>query len=111
MTTPLPKLSICIPAYNRAKYLPALLDSVLIQDYPFAEIVIAEDGSPERAAIAAIVRDYQARGVGNIRYFENERTLGFDGNLRSLFPRATGDYCVMMGNDDLLCPGSLHIIG
>ncbi len=106
-----PKLSICIPAYNRAKFLPALLDSILTQNYPGIEIVISEDNSPERRQIAEVVEEYRHRGVDCILYFENEKTLGFDGNLRMLFARATSDYCVMMGNDDLLCPGSLGIIG
>jgi glycosyltransferase involved in cell wall biosynthesis len=111
MSAASPKLSVCIPAYNRAQYLSPLLDSILGQNYSDLEIVISEDNSPERQQIADIVRAYRERGVGCIRYFENEQTLGFDGNLRILFTRATGDYCVMMGNDDLLCPGSLDTIG
>jgi abequosyltransferase len=111
MMLALPKLSICIPAYNRAAYLAPLLDSILDQDYSNLEIVISEDSSPEREQIAEIVNAYRQRGVACIRYFENEQTLGFDGNLRVLFARATGDYCVMMGNDDLLCAGSLEKIG
>lgn len=106
-----PKLSVCIPAYNRAVYLAPLLDSILDQHYSDLEIVISEDNSPERDAIGGIVNAYRQRGVACIRYFENEQTLGFDGNLRVLFERATGEYCVMMGNDDLLCPGSLETIG
>jgi glycosyltransferase involved in cell wall biosynthesis len=106
-----PRLSICIPAYNRAKCLPALLDSILTQDYPGIEIVISEDNSPERRRIAEVVQEYKYRGVDCIRYYENEKTLGFDGNVRGLFARSTGDYCVMMGNDDLLCPGALSTIG
>jgi glycosyltransferase involved in cell wall biosynthesis len=111
MNGKLPKLSICIPAYNRARYLSPLLDSVLSQNYQEIEIVISEDNSPERELIADIVSQYRQRGFDCIRYFANGQTLGFDGNLRVLFERATGDYCVMMGNDDLLCPGALHTIG
>ena len=111
MPPSLPKLSVCIPAYNRAQYLPPLLDSILTQDYPELEIVICEDVSPERERIAEVVRSYKAGSANCIRYFENERTLGFDGNVRELLKRATGKYCVMMGNDDLLCPGSLGTIG
>jgi abequosyltransferase len=109
--TAFPTLSVCVPAYNRAKYLPALLDSALSQNYPCLEIVICEDMSPERDAIAHIARTYQANFRTPIRYFENKTTLGFDGNVRGLFERSRGDYCVMMGNDDLLCPGSLNKIG
>jgi abequosyltransferase len=111
MSRVLPKLSICIPAFNRAKYLPPLLDSVFSQNYPNVEIVISEDNSPERAAIAEVVEECRRQGHTNIHYFENENTLGFDGNLRVLFARASGDYCVMMGNDDLLCTGALETIG
>jgi abequosyltransferase len=111
MTQVLPKLSICIPAYNRAQYLPPLLDSIFTQGYPNLEVVISEDNSPERPQIVQVVQAYQERGHRSIRYFQNEKTQGFDGNLRMLFARATGDYCVMMGNDDLFCPGALNTIG
>jgi abequosyltransferase len=111
MKPTLPKLSVCVPAYNRARYLSPLLDSILDQGYANLEIVISEDNSPEREQIAEVVNAYRQRGVESIRYYENEQTLGFDGNLRILFARATGDYCVMMGNDDLLCSGSLATIG
>lgn len=107
----LPKLSVCIPAYNRSEYLPALLDSILSQNYPHLEIVVVEDNSPQRAEIAAVIAEYERRGHTCLRYFENVETKGFDGNVRELIARATGDYCVMMGNDDLLCEGSLATIG
>ena len=32
------RFSICIPAYNRANHLPALLDSIFAQDYGNYEI-------------------------------------------------------------------------
>jgi hypothetical protein len=106
-----PRLSVCIPAYNRAAFLPALLDSIVQQDYPSFEIVICEDRSPEREQIAEIVRRYASRRPGLLRYFENEKNLGYDGNLRRVIEGAHGDYCVMMGNDDLMCPGALDCIG
>ncbi|HKO54271.1 MAG TPA: glycosyltransferase family 2 protein [Thermoanaerobaculia bacterium] len=105
-----PKLSVCIPAYNRADVLPELLDSVLVQDYDDYDIVIVEDRSPERAAIRAVVERYQAK-TDRIRYFENEKNLGYDGNLRETIRRSTGDYCFFMGNDDLMCPGALRTVG
>lgn len=111
MTDIRPRLSVCIPAYNRAAVLPELLDSILGQDPPPFEIVICEDGSPERPQIADVVRRYQAAHPGRIELFENERNLGYDGNLRRLVERASGDYCVFMGNDDLMAPGSLGHIG
>jgi glycosyltransferase involved in cell wall biosynthesis len=105
-----PRISVCIPAYNRASVLPQLLDSICAQDYGDFEIVICEDCSPQRSEIARIAADYASRYPGSIRYVENERNLGYDGNLRRLVACAAGAYCVFMGNDDLLCPGALSAI-
>lgn len=103
-------LSVCIPLYNRIEVLPALLDSIIAQHDADFEIVLTEDGSPQRAQIARVVADYQARYPGLIRYFENPVNLGFDGNLRRLFELAQGEYCLFMGNDDLLCAGALQVV-
>jgi abequosyltransferase len=106
----MPLISICIPAYNRAGVLPALLDSILNQDFDDFDIVIAEDSSPERPAIAAKVAEYQQRFCAKVRYHENPQTRGYDGNLRRLVELATGDYVLFMGNDDLLAPGALGAV-
>jgi glycosyltransferase involved in cell wall biosynthesis len=107
VTNPRTQFSICIPAYNRARHLPALLDSIYAQDWRGFEIVICEDVSRERAEIAAIAHDYAARYPGTLLYHENEVNLGYDGNIRRLVEKATGEYCFFMGNDDLICPAAL----
>jgi glycosyltransferase involved in cell wall biosynthesis len=106
----MPLISVCIPAYNRAAVLPALLDSILNQDFDDFEIVIAEDSSPERQAIAAKVTEYQQRDGNRVNYHLNPQTLGYDGNLRRLVELAIGDYVLFMGNDDLLAPGALSAV-
>ena len=104
------KISVCIPAYNRAGVLPELLESILTQNFSDFEIVINEDGSPEQHLIRAVVERYAVSYPDRIRYFENETNLGYDANLRSLIERAGGEYCLFMGNDDLMCPGALKTI-
>lgn len=104
------KISICIPAYNRVRHLSPLLESILAQDCPAAEIVICEDHSPEREAIREVVESFQAHSPVPIRYHENAVNLGFEGNIRSLIDQAVGDYCFFMGNDDLMKPGALNIV-
>src|SRR4051794_20107180 len=99
--------SVCIPAYNRARHLMPLLDSIVSQDFVDFEIVICEDRSPEREQIAAIVRRYQEEFPGLIRYFENTENLGYDGNIRNLVEKAAGRFCFFMGNDDIMCAGAI----
>ena len=102
-----PFFSICIPAYNRARHLRPLLDSILAQDFSSYEIVICEDVSRERPQIADIVREYDASHPAVVAYHENEVNLGYDANIRNLVDKAHGEFCFFMGNDDILCAGAL----
>lgn len=108
MTVSSPLISVCIPAYNRARHLRQLLDSILEQDFKNFEIVICEDRSPERDAINGIVSDYVRHWPNVIRYFENANNLGYDGNIRELVARSRGRFCFFMGNDDIMCPKALQ---
>lgn len=101
------KISVCVPAFNRSKYLAPLLDSLLIQKDFLFELVICEDFSPERAEIRDIIDNYKCQYGDLISYHENDENLGFDANLRKLVRTARGDYCVFLGNDDVLCSDAL----
>lgn len=105
-----PRISVCIPAYNRAALLQPLLDSILSQINSDFEIVISEDASPEQKQIQAIVEFNSNLFPGRISYHQNEINLGYDGNLRRLVELARGDYVIFMGNDDLMAPGALSVL-
>ena len=105
-----PLLTICIPAYNRAEFLEPLMQSILNQEFNDFNILVCEDGSPQRQEISDIVKHYQDSYPKRIHYFENELNLGYDGNIRRLVELASGQYCLFMGNDDLLCEGALQNI-
>lgn len=106
------KLSVCIPAYNRPAELTLLLKSVLEQDYDDFEVVVSDDNSPRAAEIQEAVEAMRrAHPERRLSYSLNEKTLGFDGHLRRILTKASGDYCIYMADDDLLCPGALRKIG
>lgn len=106
----MPKISVCIPAYNRANVLPQLLDSIFNQNYSDYEVVICEDLSPQREHISKIVENFMIQYPGRIKYFENQENIGYDANYRKLFDLAQGEYCFFMGNDDLLCKEALETV-
>jgi glycosyltransferase involved in cell wall biosynthesis len=84
------------------------LESIGRQGLGDWEIVICEDRSPRRAEIAEAVSQF-CREYPELRvhFYSNEENIGYDANLRRLLDRAVGDYCVFVGDDDLLAPGAL----
>lgn len=54
-----PPVSVVIPAYNYARYLPAAIESVLTQDYPEFETIVVDDGSTDDTP--AVLRRYADR--------------------------------------------------
>lgn len=52
-------LSVIVPAYNTAPWLPRCLDSLLAQTYDNLEILVVDDGSTDETP--AVMRDYAAR--------------------------------------------------
>ncbi len=63
----------------------------------------------KRREIRKVASQYLDKYPGLIQYYENESNLGFDGNVRRLFEKADGEYCLFMGNDDLMCPKALSM--
>jgi len=103
-----PLLSICIPSYNRPQETKRLLESIYAQNQPGIEVVIAEDVSPKRLEIKQVAEDFNTQHPDfNLRVHLNEKNLGYDGNLRGLLSIATGDFCMFMGDDDVVCPGAI----
>jgi hypothetical protein len=102
-------LSVAVPVYSRPAELLHLLQSIYRLKLVPSEVVLCEDNSPERDLISSIAREWTpfmaARGC-DVRYFENDSTLGYDGNVRSLFEKSTRTWVMLLGNDDVLLPGA-----
>ncbi len=99
-------LSICIPSYNRPAQLFKLLTSIDCRPEDI-EIVICEDKSPKQEEIRSLVEEYKTQSLYKISYYQNEKNLGFDGNLRRLVSLAAGRFIMFMGDDDFFVPGGL----
>jgi abequosyltransferase len=98
------KLSICIPTYNRAAFLGEALDSVIRQATDEVEIVVSDNASTDNTE--ALVRAYQAR-FPRIRYHKNPENLGADRNYLKVVELAEGEYCWLLGSDDIFKLGAV----
>lgn len=100
------KFSIAIPAF-KAKYLKECIDSILAQTYNDFELIIVNDASPED--IDSIVRPYLS--YEKIQYYKNEKNFGSINvvdNWNKCLSFASGEYFLLMGDDDKLCSNCLE---
>lgn len=100
-----PSLSICIPTYNRKRYLRDLLDSIFCQVESKALTVCISDNASDDGT-EQLIREYKNK-YSNISYSRSENNKGPDRNFIRAANLANSDYIWLMGSDDLLEPGSL----
>lgn len=98
----LPMISICIPQYNRIRFLLQSLEDIAKQTFPNIEISISDDCSTDttEADIKRIAQTYKYP----IRYFRQQTNQGYDRNLRYSIEMATSEYVMILGNDDTINP-------
>ncbi len=94
----MPKISICIPAYNQIKYLQKTINSVLEQTFTDYEIIITDDSR------GSIVKDFveKYRLPEIIRYYQNKEQLGTPENWNEAIRYASGEYIKLLHHDDWL---------
>ncbi len=94
-----PRVSVLIPSYNQARFLPQALDSVLEQDFQDMEICISDDHSGD--ASAEIIRGYAARDP-RIQFVIQDQNLGMVENWNWCLRHAKGSYIKFLFGDDRL---------
>lgn len=98
----MPKVSICIPTYNTACYLPEAIESVLAQDFTDYELVICDDVSSDNTP--EICAGYQDPRIRYIRYRENAKQAG---NFNRCLEEARSEFLAILHADDYWSPGFL----
>ena len=95
-----PKVSVIVPVYNVAKYLPQCLDSLAAQTLKNIEIVLINDGSTDSSS--EILRDYIAR-CPTFRLIEQENKGSSEARNTGL-KVATGEFIGFVDADDWVEP-------
>lgn len=92
------KFSIIIPVYKVEKYLHECVDSVLNQNYKDFEIILVDDGSPDRCP--QICDDYAAR-YATVRCL-HQANGGQSSARNAGLSVASGEYVMFVDSDDYL---------
>lgn len=95
----IPKVSICIPTYNRAELLMIAVQSALNQTYQNIEILVVDDASTDDS-----VQTLKRLKDKRIRVLVNGDNLGMVGNWNRCLKLARGEYIKFLNSDDVLKP-------
>lgn len=101
-----PKLSICIPTYNRHQFIEHSLQHISTNlDLPFSfEIVISDNSTSDETY--NVVKRFQACGLP-IFYVKQEYTTPAYHNHCAALRYARGEYAIYMSDDDYIVPEGL----
>ena len=103
-----PKISVIIPTYNVSKeLLKECIDSVLNQSYTNFEICIADDNSSLEETINTL-KEYENNDKIKITYRKKNGMISASSN--SALKLATGEFIVLLDNDDLIEKDALYYI-
>jgi len=98
------KVSILVPVYNKEKYLPTCIDSLIAQTYKNIEIILVDDESTDKSGL---ICDEYAKKDERIIVIHKENS-GAAGAWRAGFVRATGKYVVFVDSDDWIDLNSIE---
>lgn len=93
-----PILSIIIPVYNAADYLPQCLDSILAAELENTEIILVDDGSKDESL--SVCCGYEQKHP-NIRVFHQENAGPSRARNHGL-EEAKGEYVAFLDSDDYI---------
>ena len=101
------KISILVPIYNVEKYLRRCIDSVLTQDFSDWEMILVNDGSPDKCG--EICDEYADSYPDKIKVIHKENG-GLPSARLAGFKNASGEFLIFLDADDWLFPGALSTL-
>lgn len=101
----MPKYSVVVPAYQNAPFIEACVRSVLSQNHPDFELVVADHSSTDDTA--ALLERYA--DDPRVRLLSTPPGGGAEANWRRVSEAATGEYLKLLPGDDVLYPGALAV--
>ena len=100
----LSRISVGIPTRNRAHYVSRAIRSVLNQTYSNVEVVVSDNASTDGTPDALEEFSSDPRVV----VLHQKTNIGLTGNFNACLGRVTGEYFLMLSDDDFLDPRALE---
>ncbi len=100
-----PLVSVMVITYNQKDYIRETIESVIGQDYPNIEYVVADDGSTD--GTAEIIQSYAENHPDIVVAITGEENVGITKNSNRGLRMCRGDFIALQGGDDVFLPGKI----
>ena len=105
MPAELPLVSVALVTYNQRKFVGQCLESILAQDYPAMEIIVADDCSTD--GTRELTQQYDRAHPGRLRLLLAEQNRGVTANHQAALDACHGKYISWFAGDDVMLPGKI----
>lgn len=99
-------VSIIVPVYGTEKYLPACIDSLCNQTYPYIEVILVDDQSPDNCPA---ICDAYAEKDARVKVI-HQKNKGVSGARNTGMDVATGEFITFVDSDDELYPEAIELL-
>jgi glycosyltransferase involved in cell wall biosynthesis len=98
-----PLITIAIPTFNRATLLKGCVAAALAQSYPYFEILVSNNASPDDTE--KVLAEF---GDARLRVINQTENIGLLPNWNACLAGARGDYIIFVADDDRISPSILE---
>lgn len=98
-----PKVTVGIPTRNRREYVMEAIRSVLAQTYENLEVIVSDNQSSDDTW-----EHLSATGDPRVKAIHQHVDIGMVGNFNAVLEAASGDFFLLLSDDDLLKPSALE---
>ncbi len=95
------KFSVLLPTRNSGPFLENCIRSILEQGYDDMELVISDNANTDKTP--EIIRQFA--GDSRVKFLRLETPVSVTDNWNNALNASSGEYILMMGDDDFLLPG------
>ncbi len=99
----MPRVSLCIPTYNSARFLGEAIESALGQTFDDFELVVCDNASTDETG--SLCDRYSD---SRFKYHRFQDLVGQGGNWNRCLSLATGEFVALLHADDAYLPDFLH---
>ncbi|MCK5608111.1 glycosyltransferase family 2 protein [Candidatus Pacearchaeota archaeon] len=98
------KFSVLLPTRNGGSFLANCMSSILKQPYYDMELVVSDNANTDETQ--AVIASFE--GDSRLKVVRLDKPVSVTDNWNHALHASSGDYILMMGDDDYLLPGYFH---